>query len=646
MASIFLSYSREDTGKAERIAKALEDAGHSVWWDRELRAGERFSAEIDRALKSADFVVVLWSRASIGSAWVQDEASVGRDSNRLLPVLIEPIEPPLGFRQYHAVDLARIRGARAARAVTEAIAARLRGEPLPLRSTARSSILRRFRWQWVAGCAAVLLATALSLWLFQSRGGLAKHTVVVAANGGDMPRSQELARDVTLDLSRYETGALGILSIIPSTDRDAPNAEYHVDVALSGAGNDWRADVSLRARRNAGLLWASSIARQDASLVDIRQQATSALVHVLDCVGEAQSGKIKLNREALSLYLDGCAQLSDYNADEPGEELLGTFRQLTRKAPNFAQGWAWLALLEAQSFPSVQPRDWHALTLSAREHLRHAKQLGPDLPITTAAEAYLPENFMSEDKGLAIVERGLSNFPESSLLHAARSDFLARVGRLGEGVKEAKAAAELDPLAPARLDNYASALAYSGRTRQAFDALEQAEKIWPGSTVLNGTRYRLDLRYGDPRNALVLLEHRGSGDASPVPMDGAWRMFLQARIDPNQANIDKALAGFRKRANSRPGDWGYFQALGTFRRVDEAFAALQSDEAIDSLGGSRDAFFRVHMRPIYSDPRFIGVAQRLGLLTYWKKTGIWPDFCREPHLPYSCRKEAAKYPNS
>src|SRR4029453_14102144 len=105
MASLFLSYARDDVRRAERVAQALESAGHDVWWDREVHAGSRFSAEIDRALKAADLIIVLWSRSSIDSAWVHDEAAVGRDSGRLVPVMIEPTKPPLGFRQYQTVDL-------------------------------------------------------------------------------------------------------------------------------------------------------------------------------------------------------------------------------------------------------------------------------------------------------------------------------------------------------------------------------------------------------------------------------------------------------------------------------------------------------------------------------------------------------------
>jgi hypothetical protein len=38
----------------------------------------------------------------------------------------------------------------------------------------------------------------------------------------------------------------------------------------------------------------------------------------------------------------------------------------------------------------------------------------------------------------------------------------------------------------------------------------------------------------------------------------------------------------------------------------------------------------------------IAVAQRLGLLNYWRLSGEWPDFCFQPDLPYDCKAEAAK----
>ncbi|HET7315803.1 MAG TPA: TIR domain-containing protein [Sphingomicrobium sp.] len=105
MAKVFLSYVRADVAVARNIAAALEGSGHDVWWDRHIRGGSQFSKEIEEALEAAEVVVVLWSRKSIESAWVRDEAGVGRDSGRLLPVRIDNCNPPLGFRQYQTVDL-------------------------------------------------------------------------------------------------------------------------------------------------------------------------------------------------------------------------------------------------------------------------------------------------------------------------------------------------------------------------------------------------------------------------------------------------------------------------------------------------------------------------------------------------------------
>ena len=69
MASVFLSYVREDADKARAIAAILERSGHSVWWDRQIKGGGEFSAEIEAALERADSVVVLWSERSVRSAW-------------------------------------------------------------------------------------------------------------------------------------------------------------------------------------------------------------------------------------------------------------------------------------------------------------------------------------------------------------------------------------------------------------------------------------------------------------------------------------------------------------------------------------------------------------------------------------------------
>lgn len=112
MASIFLSYDHDDVARAAPLAAALEANGHSVWWDRAIHGGAEFNSEIERAVEESDAVVVLWSANSIQSAWVRDEAGEGRDRGRLVPILIEQVRPPMGFRQYQTIDLSGWNGGR------------------------------------------------------------------------------------------------------------------------------------------------------------------------------------------------------------------------------------------------------------------------------------------------------------------------------------------------------------------------------------------------------------------------------------------------------------------------------------------------------------------------------------------------------
>jgi len=104
MADIFLSYAREDMNRAEALAAALESRGWSVWWDRRIPAGKDFNAHLQEELDAARCIVVLWSKASTASQFVRDEAGEGLDG-RLVPVLIEHVKQPLGFRQLQAADL-------------------------------------------------------------------------------------------------------------------------------------------------------------------------------------------------------------------------------------------------------------------------------------------------------------------------------------------------------------------------------------------------------------------------------------------------------------------------------------------------------------------------------------------------------------
>lgn len=105
MSHVFISYAHEDSRRAGNLAKALELSRIPVWWDPKIRLGEPFPPAIDDALEAAAAIVVLWSRASIGSRWVIQEAEVGVRRGVLVPVLLDQITPPSEFAYLDCANL-------------------------------------------------------------------------------------------------------------------------------------------------------------------------------------------------------------------------------------------------------------------------------------------------------------------------------------------------------------------------------------------------------------------------------------------------------------------------------------------------------------------------------------------------------------
>ena len=105
MADIFLSYANEDREAARAVAGLLESAGCTVWWDRRIPAGRTWRSMIEEALRDMRCMVVLWSTHSVESDWVKEEAEEARAVGKLIPVMIESVKPPVGFRSIQAADL-------------------------------------------------------------------------------------------------------------------------------------------------------------------------------------------------------------------------------------------------------------------------------------------------------------------------------------------------------------------------------------------------------------------------------------------------------------------------------------------------------------------------------------------------------------
>lgn len=105
MTDVFISYKREERARCVAIYNALVDLKLSVWFDAHIEPGTSFDREIEREVRTARAILVLWSELACDSDWIRAEARTGKQGERLVAVRLDDCLPPLEFASVQAVDL-------------------------------------------------------------------------------------------------------------------------------------------------------------------------------------------------------------------------------------------------------------------------------------------------------------------------------------------------------------------------------------------------------------------------------------------------------------------------------------------------------------------------------------------------------------
>src|SRR5215831_12483224 len=108
MTDIFISYSKADHMLALKLSAFLEAEGWSVWWDRNLSAGEAYRDEIMQKLSAARAVIVIWTQSSVKSDWARAEAGRAKAEGKLIPVKTSDLtyaDIPLPFGEMHTENI-------------------------------------------------------------------------------------------------------------------------------------------------------------------------------------------------------------------------------------------------------------------------------------------------------------------------------------------------------------------------------------------------------------------------------------------------------------------------------------------------------------------------------------------------------------
>lgn len=332
--TVFVSYSRGDRKRALPVIQLLEAAGFAVWWDGMLEGGEHFANTTAHALDSARAVVVLWSKTSIASHWVHDEATSGRDRRCLVPLSLDGAEPPLGFRQFQVIDIsqARIRrGDAASEALLRAVAALHEGAAVPPTPAKAAAPIDR-RLLLMGGGAVAVAGVGAYVWRQQRDAPVVAAAASVAvlpfANLSNDPQqayfSEGLAAEVRAELARNPKL---LVAAQASSNRFRTRAEdartmagqlgvtWLLDGSVRRAGETMRISAELIDGRSGFSQWTEQFERPIADVFAVQDEIATAVATALN----AQLGGAAANTAARPI--GGTTNVAAYDEFLRGRDL-------------------------------------------------------------------------------------------------------------------------------------------------------------------------------------------------------------------------------------------------------------------------------------------------------------------------------------
>ncbi|MEO5611970.1 MAG: TIR domain-containing protein [Sphingomicrobium sp.] len=642
MATLFLSYSREDVERVQPLAIALEREGHSAWWDRHISGGEQFAGAIEQALASADVVVVCWSQSSVRSDWVRDEAAAGRDSGCLVPVTLDGCPPPLGFRQYHTIDLSGWNGrprSRDLRPLKAAIAEKASGahpqartaEALPIRHW-RSGFDAR-RWG-VAAAAALILILGGGL-LYSRVWGESDRIAPRVAIGQFALVSADLPRALPNMLGQEILAAFGAenaVAVVSAGDGTADlSAPFVMDGGVSRLGDAVRFTVNLKNRRSGVLLWSGAYEHEVADVVAARQAAVGASQVVRCGLWGASSYMSKMSDQALSLYFKWCNEHWGGSATQAAE--LDAARRVTVAVPDFSFGWSALALA-AVPLAAGESAEAKQLRNEGMAAARKSMQLDRQNPEGYMAIAgLLPLDRYAERE--ALLKKAISVRPtECGCERQAYGDFLASVGRMEEAVGQYEQARAMRPLAPFSNLRFAQSLYVVGRNDEADRILADTLTLWPDATSLRLLKMKSALWTHRYDEAITLLR------AADLPLTSLQRNTLTAAFQALKSQNAALRAQSVADLESFAVDPRYNDRLvvGTLAALGARVVALKAAKNLVHTRGLFDTevLFEPNLAAAREEPGYAQLVRQLGLTNYWRGTRNSPDICRDPARPSFC----------
>ena len=485
-------------------------------------------------------------------------------------------------------------------------------EPQPQQPSGQSRTIAAASLALIAA-AAVLVAVILWRTNTTQLADTAQIEVSTFRTLGTDPVLAQLSAKSRDAVTRLLTAAGLSAHIADAPSTSGSSAAYEVTGTLSRDRNYYVARASIARKADNAVLWSRSFETPFVDATGLDEEIASAIAAVLKC-GLLESGATSaLVTKNFADVLNACT--ATVEVDQPA--LDATRRLLAATQDDVAAlSLRAIALARRTEEMDVFKNDELAMTQEARAAAERALALDPNAYLAQIALGFRLGDAPRFAEREQMLMKAMQLAPSSPLAQKVYIRLLREVGRLSAAVEVAQT---LETDADRRLQTapqIALLYASAGDVPRALRVIDRMGVARPFDAP--SASWTIALWWQDPRQ---LTDDFWQLTRVLVP-ENQTKCLREYMPRLTQANA--SARGLPPECASFAADW-QVRMLAREGDLDGAYAMMQDD-----LPNSRRwtmFFFYPEMKAFRQDRRFIALAERLGLIDYWKKTGNWPDFC-------------------
>ena len=676
--AIFLSYAREDTDAARRIADALRSQGLEVWFDQnELRGGDTWDQKIRHQIGECSLFLPIVSRHTQGRSkgyfrleWklaVEQTHQMAEGVPFLAPIAIDDtsesgaVVPP----EFMRVQWTRLPGALPTPQFVEQVQRLLApgqvplakmepGRPRPaLRDEGVAPPVKPRVPGWIWGAVAALVVGAGAFFALRpatkepaaSTSGSNLKATPQPAKLMDLAAAKSIAVLAFADLSAEKDGEyfadgiseelLNVLAKVPGLKVSARTSAFHfkgkdtlipeiarqlgvayiVEGSVRKVGNRVRITAQLIKAADQFHVWSENFDRDLKDIFAVQDEIAGLIAKNLSLKLGTSTPAGPVNPDVFRLYLEGRHEWNK-RTEEGLAKAQTFFERAIALDPKFARAYAGLADVWVVSASRFPPdSDRRKEFLTrARAETDRALALDANLAEAHAAQATVLSFEGHYDAGEAAFRHALALNPNYASAHQWHGLFLFGRGKIEAGLAELAMATQLDPLSPVIASAYGLMLNHARRWTESLAACDRALAIQPDFEHALVSRAQVLIGLNRRPEALSIL--RPLIESTKKSSAITWRAISGLAQAGDGATAEKlARPIFADPAQASPNQ--VFELYLALNRTEEGFAFLERNKG----RSFRDPGYCVAAvyDGVRDDPRFLRALEEAGVLAEYRE---------------------------